>query len=134
MANSIVVTKLLDGPRHFILKVDLRADGIDGDLIDYVFLNPINDLIPSVRTGQNFSVEYITYNLIGFDAQVEFDSTTDQLIWVLTQGKESRVDFQEYGGIKDRSGMDATGRLLLTTTGFNNANKSGTFIIRVRKD
>jgi hypothetical protein len=114
--------------------VALRADGVDGDLVDYVILNPINDLIPSIRFGQTMTVEEISYNLIGFDALLEFDSTADQLIWVMTQGRDSEAEFCEYGGIKDRSGVDATGRLLLTTIGFNNANKAGTFIIKVRKD
>ena len=132
MANTVTITKLLDGPKHAIFHVYLASDGAAGELTDEVIIDPATAITP---TASKLTIEEITYNLNGFDVRFEFDATADTVAWVLTQlTTAGKVCFQEYGGIKDRSGAGSTGKIQITTTGFTASGDQGTFIIKVRKD
>ena len=129
--STVSIRKVLDGRTKAIFYVYFKADGL-GELVDQVLIDPQVDLEPKAN---RIRVEEITYNFAGFDAAIEFDSglVDDTPIWVLPQGTESHVCFNQIGGFSDVSGLDGTGKLLLTTPGFDAATKQGSMVITVRK-
>ena len=131
MANTVTVTKLLDGPRQFIYHVYLASDGAAGDLADEVLVDPTNEGLPGSPT---LTLEDVTWGFTGFDGSLKFELLVDDtLIWVLPAGSGNYVDFKKYGGLKDRSNTnDGTGKLLIDTSGFSAVGDTGSMIIKLR--
>ena len=134
MANTVDATMILNGPRHTILQLFLQSDGSGTELDNFSILDPVEDL--GLDAGQRFSVEEILFNLAGFDATLSFETglVTQNMIWVLPEGASNYVDFRPFGGFKDRSGLDGTGKLLLSTLGFTSVNSFGSLLVKIRKD
>lgn len=135
MAHTVAITKLLEGPRHVILHVYLKSDGISSDLKKEVLLDPhSDDLLTPLAKGPSLVVEDIVYDFAGFDASLQFDSglINDNYIWVLPEGSSEKVDFKPFGGFKDRSGKDGTGKLTITTFGLLSIGDQGSMIIKLR--
>lgn len=132
MANRVDVTKLLDGPRHLIYHVYLESDGVSGDLDSYTLIDPATE---TMGTDKRFTIEDVTWGFNGFSANLHFELLVDDtLIWVLPPSTGNYVDFKKYGGLKDRSNpADATGKVLISTTGFVDAGDEGSIVIKVRK-
>ena len=133
MANRVEVTKLLDGPRHLIYHVYLASDGASSDLDSYTLIDPANE---SMGDESQFTIEDVTWGFNGFSANLHFELLVDDtLIWVLPPSAGNYVDFKKYGGLKDRgNSADATGKVLLSTTGFVDLGDEGSMIIKVRKN
>ena len=141
MAHTVAVTKLLEGPRHVVLHVYFRSDGISSDLNQFTLLDPhSDDLIKPLFVGQGqkgkpgLVVEEIVYDFAGFDASLQFDSglINDNYIWVLPEGSSEKVDFRPFGGFKDRSGTDGSGKLQITTFGLLSVGDQGSMILKLR--
>jgi len=132
MANTVEVTKLLSGSRLSIFHVYIASDGADGDLTDEVLIDPVVDL--GLKTDARMGIEKITHSFSGFTARVEFDTglVADKMIWVLPATSNSDVDFRSWGALKDRSGLDGTGKLQITTTGLTAVGDEGSILIQVR--
>ena len=130
MAN-IVKTLISDGPSKAIISVYIESDGIETDLVNYVLLDPQVDFVP---IAEQMSILQIWYALSNFSALLSFDDLTDFPSWNLVENTDGYVDLRYFGGIKDRSGIDYTGKLLLSTTGFTPEPKVGTIIIELRKN
>jgi len=131
MANTVTITTVNNGPRNLILHVYLKSDGAEGELVDEVIVDPIDFGLPSTT---RFAIENIQYNFVGFDAVVEFDTglVDDKMMWVLGETNDS-TDFGFINGLKDRSGLDGTGKIQISTTGFTAVSDQGSMIIAVRK-
>ena len=129
MAHTVAVTTLLSGYKS-ILHVALISDGASGELADRVLITPA-DL--GLTSSARLAVESVEYNFAGFDARLEFDSgvVDDNLIWVLSRNLSCH-DFMPYGGLKDPSGLDGTGKIQLSTSGFGTAGAQGSLIIKLR--
>ena len=135
MAHTVAVTKMLDGPRHVVLHVYLKSDGISSDLKRVVLIDPHSDDIFKPRDSKpSFAVEEIVYDFAGFDASIQYDSglINDNYIWVLPEGSSERVDFKPFGGFADRSGLDGSGKLMITTFGLLSIGDQGSMILRLR--
>ena len=134
MANTVDTTIVLDGPRHTIAQIFLQSDGSGQELNNFVLLDPVEDF--GLKSTQRFTVEEILFNLAGFDAMVSFDTglVDKNMIWVLPEGASNFVDFRPFGGFKDRSALDGTGKLLISTLGFTSVNSFGSLLLKVRKD
>lgn len=134
MANTVEITKLLDGPRYGVYHIFLKSDG-SGDLENTVLINPTEDFTPPYESLPSMAIETIQYDLSGFSARLEFEYLINNTpIWSMSEGPGSEVDFTNYGGVRDRSGiLDGTGNLLLTTSGFS-IGDFGTIVIKVKKD
>ena len=135
MAHTVAVTKLLEGPRHVVLHVYFKSDGISSDLNKVTLIDPhSDDLIKPLLKGPGLVVEEIVYDFAGFDASLQFDSglINDNYIWVLPEGSSERVDFRPFGGFKDRSGKDGTGKLTITTFGLLSIGDQGSMIVKLR--
>lgn len=131
MANTVTITKINEGPRNIAVHVYIKSDGASGDLVDEVLIDPVDF---GLEASHRFAIEDINYNFSGFDALIEFDTglIDDKMIWVLGE-QNSIADFCNIGGLVDRSGLDGSGKLQITTTGLAAATDQGSIIIRVRK-
>lgn len=132
MANTVNVTKLQDGPRHWQFHIYLESDGASGELTDETVIDPVVDM--GLESSQRLAIQEITYSLSGFACRIEADYLVDgKMIWVMSDASANTVEFQEkYGGLYDRSEVDGTGKLQLTTTGFTTAGDMGSILITVR--
>lgn len=136
MANTVSITKILDGVRSAVFHIYIKSDGATGDMTDQVIIDPSTDLVPALGAIPSLSIEQIWYDLSGFDARLEFDYLIeDTAVWTLSGGNGVHMDFSHFGGLKDRSNvLDGTGKLMITTNGLTAAGDNGTIIIKVRKD
>ena len=136
MANTVTVTKLLDGARSAVFHIYIKSDGLTGELTDQVLIDPATDLNPVLNAVPSLTIDQLWYDLSGFDARLEFDYLVeDTAVWTLSAGNGVHMDFSQFGGLKDRSNiLDGTGKLMITTNGLLSAGDNGTIIIKVRKD
>jgi len=128
MANTVAVRKLLDGHVCFF-KVYLKNDG-SGEVTDSIIIDPLVDLIDR-KNPKGLVIEKIWYDINGFSVRLEFDDLIDSPIWTCSSSN-NYVDFQPFGGLSDASGLDGTGKIMLTTTGFINGMQ-GSMILKVRR-
>ena len=129
MPNTVTITKILEG-RHNQFHIYIASDGQSGELDDEVLIDPVADL--GFTSAKRMRLEHITYTLSGFSARIEFDKgLEDPMIWVLEAGTNF-VDFRKFGGLKDRSDIDGTGKLKITTTGFSDSGDQGSLVIQVK--
>lgn len=118
-----------------ILHVYFKSDGISSDLKRFTLIDPhSDDLFKSMDSKPAFAVEEIVYDFAGFDASLQFDSglINDNYIWVLPEGSSEKVDFRPFGGFADRSGVDGTGKLTITTFGLLSIGDQGSMILKLR--
>lgn len=132
MANTVNVKMIENGPRNILLAVYLRSDGASGELVNQtlVSLADVGLVLPA-----RMRLERLEYNFSGFDCVVEFASggLTPTYKWVLTEGTNCKVDFLPWGGLIDDSGIDGTGELQITTTGFTSVGDQGSMMIKLIK-
>lgn len=133
MPHTVKIIKELDGDRHLILRVFINGDGVSDDLIGQVIMDPRSTTSPLLLAKPFATIEEIWFDLDGFNIRLYFDSVIDPPAWTLSQGSSNYVDFRSMGGIADRSGLDGTGKLLLSTFGLDTSYKQGTIIIKMRK-
>jgi len=138
MANVVNIRKLNDGPKHATFHVYFRSDGSSGELVNYTLIDPNTDLLPSMGVGQRLSLIKVWYGLAGVDVKLSFDkqaNTDDTPVWIVPASALSgHVNFNEFGGIPDKTGIDASGKLLITTTGLLTVADQGSLIIKVAKN
>lgn len=135
MAHTANITKILDGDRSATFHVFIQGDGASPDLSKLTLIDPSIDLCPKLGKRPCLTVTELWYDLAGFDAKLEFDYLNDETgVWALTQGNGTHQCFDSFGGLKDRSPVDGTGKVMLSTFGLLSASACGSIIIKVRKD
>ncbi len=134
MANTVAVTKILEGQKDAVFHVYLLCDGASGELSNQTLIDPLVDLSPVLTAGADLTVTELWWEIVGFQARLDFDATAKSHIWLLNEGSGNHVCFDSVGGIKDRSGAGATGKLIVNTAGFTAATDEGSIIIKVRKN
>jgi hypothetical protein len=135
MAHTVAVTKMMEGSRHIVLHAYLKSDGVSSDLKRFTLIDPhSDDLCKKMESLPAFVIEEVVYDFAGFDASLQFDSglINDNYIWVLPEGSSEHVDFRPFGGFADRSGLDGTGKLMITTFGLLSIGDQGSLIIKIR--
>jgi len=132
MAQS-VITKIIDGNTS-VFHVFFEGDG-SGDLIDEVLIDPATSFDQPMEAKPGLTLEKLHYDLVGFNAKLEFDYLTgDTPAWALSGGTGTKMDFCKFSGIRDRSNkLDGTGKLKITTAGLG-AGDFGSLVIQVRKN
>lgn len=133
MAHIVTPTLLLDSPKSTIVHVYIESDGVSGDLSSFVLLDPKVDFVDSPQIIQ-MSIRQIWYSLAWFDGFLSFDDLTPYPSWVLNRDANGYFDFRYFGGIKDRSSIDTTGKLLLSTNGLTSLGNRGTLVIELQKN
>ena len=135
MAHTANITKIMDGDRNAVFHVFIQGDGQSPDFSKLTLIDPNVDLCPKLGKRARLTVTDLRYDLAGFDAKLEFDYLNDETgIWALTQGNGTHQCFDDCGGLKDRSPIDGSGKLMLSTFGLLSASACGSIIIKVRKD
>lgn len=130
---QIDVTTLNDGPRNAVIHVAIAGDSL-GDFANEVIIDPKTSFDPALPGVPGLTIQAIHYDLTGFDAVLEWEYlTSDVMVWSMTGDQCACADFTGFGGLKDRSPSDGTGKLKLTTKGLGDG-ETGTFIVWVRKD
>ena len=130
MANKVNATIVNDGAVHLVMHVYIESDGVSGDLSNEILLDPIDIGKPA---SNRFVIERVDYNFSGFSGVIGFESelVDKTLIWTLNEGN-SLADFKLIGGLADRSGIDGSGKIQISTNGLS-AGDNGTMIIHIRK-
>jgi len=132
MANTVKITNILPGVHRSQFHIFLKSDGASGDLVDQVLVDPVIDL--GIPASSKIVIEMITYNFSGFDARLEFDNglVDDNMIWVLPSECDNHLDFNPWGGLKNFPGLDGSGAIQITTTGFTSVGDEGSILLMVR--
>lgn len=129
--SQITLKTLHDGPKNAVVHVTVIGTGA-GDVEDEVVLDPATFARP-LKGEPLLTVERLSYSLIGFDARLEFDYlSSESFIWALKGGEYVHLDFGRFGGIKDPSGDDGTGKLQLTTMGLAEG-QYGAIVVEAKK-
>lgn len=138
MAIIVNKYKIMDGPSHVTLHCYLQGDGASPDLVNYVLLDPMTELTPFMPQQQDLILKQVWYEVAGFNCTLGFGTLTGSWpFWVLTPGVDSQHDWRFFGGIRDRSdavsGLNSTGKLVISTTGLLTANTRGAFVLWLEK-
>ncbi|MHB8602191.1 MAG: hypothetical protein ACYC9R_06415 [Nitrosotalea sp.] len=137
MANTVTLRKIIDGPRHMVVHCSLEADGT-GEFSAVTLVDPNGsgngDPVPVLGAGTHFVLDEIWYNLNGFYGLLQFDATTATHLWDINTTEAGHLDFRAFGGIKDASGVGATGKILFTSVGVSATVGHGTLILKLRKE
>ena len=141
MANTIIKTTLANGSKSLILHFYLESDGNEGELVNYVLVDPAVDY-PADLGSQNPRpvVRQIWHSFAWFDGLVSFDDLVPAPSWLLQRDNAGYTDLRYFGGIKeryidpkDKTGSDRTGKVLLTTTDFAPLGSTGTLVLEIWK-
>lgn len=134
MAHKITIIKILPGVHRSQFHIYLLSDGASPELTDQVLIDPVTDL--GIPSSSRLAIERITYSFTGFSSRIEFDTglVDDKMIWVLPEKANEPIDFSPWGGLKDQSGLDGTGKIQITTNGLTNSGSEGSILIMVRND
>ena len=132
MAHTINITTVNDGPKNVVVHVYLKCDGVTGEIVDQIIVDPAL-LVPSRSAKPFLSLDEIWWDFTGFGVRFEYNSIPDTPVWTASAGNGSHVCFEDFGGLADRSGLDGAGALRITTFGFDNAAKEGTFVVKLTK-
>lgn len=137
MANKIQVMKIMDGDSHVTLHVYIESDGVSGDLVNQVILDPTTDLTPPMPSMQDLIVKQVWSGLANCSVTLAFNATTPWAFWTLAPTAGVHYDWRFFGGIRDNSdapmGLDSTGELLISTNGFTTTSAKGAFVLWMEK-
>jgi hypothetical protein len=131
MANTVNTTLLLTGPRNVVLFIYLESDGTSGELTGEVILDPAT-LVPPSPGGEDFILVETWSELSGFDALLSYEAVAPGApmpVWSFTPTGRGHQCFKDFGGIPDLSGLDATGKVLLSTNGFTASGDRGSLVL-----
>ncbi len=128
---KLLKTVLNESPKKLIVHFYLEGEQNDGEQVKLVILDPTQDLTPGQRNM--LTIRQIWNAQSWFDVLLQFDDLQPVPSWVLTRDSQNYHDFRYFSGIKDRSGIEGSGQVLLSTSGFG-PGSIGTFIIEFQKD
>ena len=145
MSHTIVKKVLNNGTKNFILHCYLSSSG-DPDLDNYELIDPTlyDDLLPPsdrlIAPKMKLTITQLWHSFSEFNGLLSFDYTDPSPVWVLAQNFQCHTDFRHFGGLADRyvnpqdkTATDRTGKILLSTRGFNEIGSIGTLILEVKK-
>lgn len=132
--SQATVTKIMDGAKNAVFHVYIEGTGA-GELDEEIIVDPETSFDPALYPVPTLTIVKMWYDLTGFDASLRFDYLeSDTPVWTMTGDNGVELDFNEFGGLKDRSNpLDGLGKIKLSTFGLG-LGDVGTFILRLRKD
>lgn len=146
MSNVITKTIILNGSKNIIAQYYFQSDGVEGELNNFVLLDPLVDypnitypdvvggVMPDPSPKIDLRITQIWYSFSWFDASLAFADVNIWPVWVLARDQATYADFRYFGGLSDRSSStDGTGKLMISTSGFAPAGSVGTLVIEARK-
>lgn len=144
MANQVIKTTLGNSNGKITLHVYLESDGNEGELTNYVLIDP-TVFYPELITAQDqranrHILTQIWYSLSWFDALLSFDDLIPTPSWLLVRDGQGYNDFRYFGGISDRYidpdnklSTDRLGRILITTKDFAPLGSIGTIVLEFKR-
>ena len=141
MANTVIKTILQNGTKSLIMQVYLESDGNEGELVNYVIVDPDVDY-PEDKGSRNPRpvVRQVWSSLAWFDVLISFDDLVPAPSWLLQRDGPQYTDLRFFGGLKeryvdpkDKESSDRTGKVLITTTDFAPEGSRGTLVFDIWK-
>jgi hypothetical protein len=127
MANTITRQVLVNGTKHYIIKVTIEGDGSGEETATRI---PVSSGDAGTSGNKLLSILGST---TGFSAKLLWDATTDVLSLTLPPDREFNYDFRnEVGGLPNNAGAGITGDLVFTTSGLG-AGDAGFLLIDIAK-
>jgi hypothetical protein len=141
MAHIVTPTILVDSTKSAVVHLYIESDGLSNDLVNQIIVDPTLDFVDSPLKVQ-MAITQVWYSFGWFDAMLSFDDITllesagipSTPSWLLTRDTIGYHDFRYFGGIKDKSTIDGTGRIVLTTNGLTTPGSKGTMVLEIRKN
>ncbi len=133
MPNVITRKIIGEGPSKIIVHVVIEGDG-EGELFNYSLLDPTADFNPKLEAYTQISLLQVWYSGAWFDTLISFNALNPTKSWVLPRDAVNYHDFRYFGGLKDNSGTDHDGKLLLSTSGLIVPGSVGTIIMELKKN
>ena len=145
MSHNISRTIMNNGSKTMLLHVYLESDGTEGELVNHPLVDPTHydsvftDQI--IRPDMKLTLTQLWYSFSWFDAILLFDDLVPYPSWVCSRDAHNHIDFRHFGGISNRlvdpntsKSTDRTGKILITTNGFEPIGSKGTMILEIRKN
>ena len=138
MANLIYRNMIIDSQRHAVIHILIQSDG-SGELVNQTLIDPVVDFQPAATQPiylglEEFWIDTSFASGSTFTGLLQFDAPTPMPIWPVSQALgDTHHDFRCFGGIKDKTGIDGTGKLTISTTGFRDPAASIGMILKVKK-
>ena len=140
MANTVTKTAIQNSLKSLILHIYLESDGNEGELTNYVLIDPNLDFAEPNTKGLNLTLAQAWFSFSWFDALLSFDSLVPLPAWELARDANNYMDFRYFGGISNRYidpqniyGSDKTGKILISTKDFAPLGSNGTLVLEFRK-
>lgn len=135
--GQVTVTKIVEGPGHLVIKVDLLSDGT-GELDNYVILSPSDLVPPRPNNAPAFRIMQVWYGMVWFDVTLKAGTINSKVLWTLARDADSHTDFRSFGGLVDTAAYnsppsDTDGKLTISTNDFNVIGSAGSLVIELRK-
>lgn len=141
---AVTRTVLNNGPKNLMLHVYLESDGSEGELQNFVLVDPtVYDTVitPDILApNMKLTIQQVWYSASWFDTFLSFDGAAPKPYWVLPRDSEHYYDFRYFGGFADRlvdpqtiKSTDRTGKLLLSTIGYAPAGSIGSMVLEIKK-
>jgi hypothetical protein len=134
MANSIRVTKLIEGQRDAYFHIYILGDGSATELTNETVVDPTVDLNPTMDHVPTFTLVEVWYSVPQGNLILSFNDLNPTQMWVLNGNDSNHISFDKFGGLKDTSGIDGTGTLLVSTVGLQTGSKTMSMVVKLRKN
>ena len=132
MADTVSTQIIQDGSKQAIIKVTAvvgNTDVVTSTMVDVSSLS-VDPVSRRACTGAVLAT--LTYVGVGVGVKLEWDATTNVLIFDLPVNWTEDYDFSDYSGIPNNSGAGKTGDIVATTVS-PSAGDTYTFIFTVNK-
>lgn len=134
MANTIRVTKLLEGSKDTFFHIYIQGDGIQPDFTNEIVVDPTVDLSPAMDPVPTLTLVEVWYSVPVGNLILSFNDLNPTQMWILGGNDSNHISFEKFGGLKDQSGIDGTGSLLISTVGLNTGSQTMSCVVKVRKN
>lgn len=125
MANIIGIQEIVNGPRNYVIKVDIEGDGA-GDETDFELIQA------DYLECDNVRLDKVWASLVGFSASLEWDGPTRIPFLQIPAGFDISHDWSDSGGLPNPKVANYNGNVNLVTSGLG-AGEKGTMILHFKK-
>lgn len=116
MADAAATQVILDGPRHFVVRLSSVSDGTGEAAVEKID--------PGDLSGDpvSLSLERISWTTVGMGVQLHWDADTPDLMWSIPPDDTNTIDFSRFGGLPNPKSTGWTGKVTLTTISASNSD------------
>ena len=146
MPNTLTKTIISEGTQKAIIHFYMEGDG-SGEWINEPLWDPateFNTLASPQYSGDDGSSKQLLPDKLTiikswvsaswFDITLSFDGNIIVPVIVFARDADFTLDFGYFGGLKDRTNDNPTGRLLISTKDFANPGSNGFMVLEVKRN